>query len=84
MAIPIKKTFYWGGSFTQFQRFSHYHHYGEHSSVQADVVLELRALHLTGNRKPTDSHTEGGLSKRDLNAHPHSEVTYLLQQGHTS
>ena len=34
--------------------------------MQADVALELRVLHLAGNRKSTDCHTEGSLSKRDL------------------
>ncbi|CAH6859051.1 Ntm [Phodopus roborovskii] len=47
------------------------HYYeGEHGSMQADVVLELRALHHAYNRKSTDSHTEESLSKRDLKAHP--------------
>ena len=42
--------------------------------MQADVVLELRVLHLAGNRKSTDCHTEGNLSKRDHKAHPHRDT----------
>ena len=42
--------------------------------VQADMVPELRVLHLAGNRKSTGSHTEGNFNKKDLKAHPHSDT----------
>ena len=42
--------------------------------MQADMVLELRVLHLTGNRKSAESHAEKSLSKRDLKARPHSDT----------
>ena len=65
----------------------HYHHGREHGSVQADVVLELRVLHLAGNRKSTDS-LGGILSIGNLKSCPHSDTlppvrSYSLQQSHT-
>ena len=49
--------------------------------MQADMVLELRVLHLAGRRNSTDGHTEGSLSKRDLKARPHSD-TLLPTRSH--
>ena len=67
--IPVKRHHDHGNSYeennslrrlTYSLKGSIYYHYDrEHGSVQADVVLELRVLHLTGNRKLTDSHSEG-------------------------
>ena len=47
---------------------------GNTVGIQADVVLELRMLHIAGNSKSIESHTEGRLSKRDLKAHSHSNT----------
>lgn len=69
MATLIKKAFNWG-----FRGCVHYHHDGYHDGVQADVVLELRMLHLAGNRKSTGCHTRGNLSTRDLKAGPHGDI----------
>lgn len=38
----------------------------DHSGVQAEVVLELRLLHLANKRKPTGYHTKGNLRKKKL------------------
>ena len=37
----------------------HYHHDGEHGGLEADIVLKLRVLYLSGNRK--SSKTLGGI-----------------------
>ena len=86
-ATLIKKTFNWGGSLT-FRGLVHYRHGEKYSSRLADVVLELRVLHLAGNRKLTDS-LGSILSIRNLKACPHSDTfpltrSYPLQQSHTS
>ena len=75
MTIPTlrKKTFNWGGLLTVSEVQS-YHPDKEHGGMQKDMVLELRLLLLTGNRKSTDNHTEGSLNKRDLKAGPHSDT----------
>ena len=65
----------------QFQRLVCYHHVGEHGGMQADVVLELRVLHLAGNRKLTVT-LRGAWAKET--SQPTSTVTHFLQQGHTS
>ena len=51
----------------------HYHHGREHGTMQAEVVLELRVLHLAGIRKSADS-LRGILSRRNLRARPHSDA----------
>ena len=60
-----------------FRGLIHYHrgggHGGELCSVQTDMVLELRLLHLEGNRKSTE--TPGSiLSIGNLKAHLHSDT----------
>lgn len=47
-------------------------HVGEHSGIQAAMVLGLRVLHLSGNRKSTNM--LGGILSigGTLKAHPHS------------
>ena len=77
MAIFIKKAFKSGGLLTVSEV-----HDREHGSMQVDIVLELRVLHLVGNRKSTDSHIEGNLSKET--SKPTPTVAHFLQQGHTS
>ena len=54
MATLKKKTFNWGGLIT----ISDYssvpcHHVSEHGSMQADMLLDLRMLHLGGKRMLT-------------------------------
>lgn len=51
VAALIKKRFNWVPCL-RFRGSVHYHHDGENGGVQADVVLELRELHLkaTGSR----------------------------------
>lgn len=81
MATLIRKPFNCGGELAYSVRGSvHYHHDGEHGSIRADTVLELRLLHLAGNRKSIDT-VSGILSSGSLKALP--TVTHYLQQGHT-
>lgn len=54
----IKKTLSRGWLAYSFRDSVLYHHDGEHGSIQADMVLELRLLHLAGSRKPSDCHNE--------------------------
>jgi hypothetical protein len=51
----------------------HYHHDRKHGSVQADIVQELRVLHLVSktNRRRLASRQ---LGRRSLKAHPHSDT----------
>ena len=55
----------------------HHDHAGKHGDMQADVMLELRALTIVGSGKSTDCPNEGSLGKIYLKAHP--TVTYFLQ-----
>lgn len=58
----------------------HYYKDEEHGGMQANLVLELRMLHIVGNRKSTDS--LGNIpSIGNLKAHP-AEIDFL-QQGHS-
>ena len=58
----------------QFQRDSvHFDHEGEQTCQCTGRCAEVRVLYLTVNRKSTDCHTEGSLSRRDLKAHPHCD-----------
>lgn len=51
----------------------HYFLDGEYGIVQVDMVLELRVLHLVGNRKLTD--TVGGIMLiGNHKAYPHSDI----------
>lgn len=80
MTTLTKKTFNWGGWLTA--QFSPLSSCSKHGSMQAEMVLELRVLHLVGHRTSPDSHMEGSLSKRELKACP--TVTYFFQQVHIS
>lgn len=51
MATIINKDISWRWLIYNFRGSVHSHHDREHGSVQVDVVLELRALHPTGNGK---------------------------------
>lgn len=46
----------------------------DHGGVQAEVVLELRLLHLSNKRKSTGYHTKGNLRKRTQKDLPHSDA----------
>ena len=75
MAILVKENIELRVAAYSFRGSLHYHHGGEHDNTQADVVLELRVLHLAGNRKSTDK-LGGILSIGNHKAHSH-----VFQQG---
>lgn len=54
---------------------------GKHGGMQAEEVLELRALYLAGISKLNDCHTEGSMRKRELGASFHSD-TLLTTRPH--
>lgn len=68
----INKIFI-GVTCLQLQGLKNYHHDGEHRSMQADVVLELRVLHLAGNRKITET-LSNILSTGNLKAHSNNNI----------
>ena len=56
MGAVLKETSNWSNSLS-FRGSVYYYNYGEHCSVEADMVL--RVLHLAGNKKLTE--TAGGI-----------------------
>lgn len=55
LATHIKKPFNWGWLPYSFRGSILYHHDRKHDGMQTDKVLELRMLHLVGNKKMTET-----------------------------
>lgn len=75
-----KENMLFGWLAQRFRGFVHYHD-REHGGVQTDTK-QKEQLHLAGNGKSTDCHTEESLRKET--SKPVTTVTLILYQGHTS
>lgn len=76
--ILIKKTFIWCGSLTALEVESVIIMTEVHGGMQVEVVLQLRVLHVSGNRKLADT-LGGKMSMTNVEAGPHSDTIPLTR-----